>query len=174
MFNKALAFATAAHEGQMRKYTFEPYITHPVAVAKLVKEFGGDSEQIVAALLHDTVEDTDATHEQILHHFGKNVAELVFFLTDVSIGIKEKRPIRKAMDRKHLASAPKKAQFVKCADLIHNTSSITEHDKGFAKVYLNEKKALLQAMTKVHGTNIHTYAWKVLEHSWKEVFKEDM
>ena len=64
---RALEFAAKAHEGQVRKYTGEPYITHPMAVAEMLLEHGIEFGAMhIAALLHDTVEDTDVTHEDIL------------------------------------------------------------------------------------------------------------
>jgi (p)ppGpp synthase/HD superfamily hydrolase len=72
---RAYEFGAAAHEGQTRK-TGEPYISHPVAVAQSLAEMYLDSEAIMAAILHDTVEDTDATLEQIEEKFGHEVALL--------------------------------------------------------------------------------------------------
>ena len=66
----------AAHAGQTRK-SGEPYITHPVAVAQVLAELGLDVETLVAAILHDTIEDTPLTHAEIVEAFGESVAELV-------------------------------------------------------------------------------------------------
>ncbi len=73
---EAYTFGAAAHEGQTRK-TGEPYITHPVAVAQELADMRLDSEAIMAAILHDTVEDTDATLDEITKQFGREVALLV-------------------------------------------------------------------------------------------------
>ena len=73
---RAYEFGAAAHEGQTRK-TGEPYITHPVAVAQELAEMHLDSEAIMAAILHDTVEDTEASLPQIVEQFGSEVALLV-------------------------------------------------------------------------------------------------
>ena len=62
---KAIEFATKAHEGQVRKYTGEPYIVHPLEVAEIVKTVEHTEEMLMAAVLHDTVEDTDTTIEDI-------------------------------------------------------------------------------------------------------------
>ncbi len=147
---RARVFATAAHAavGQLRKYTFEPYIVHPREVAGIVAEAGGTPEMIAAAWLHDTVEDTGVTIETIREEFGPEVAELVGWLTDVSRPEQGNRAVRKAIDRAHTASAPAAAQTIKLADLIANTRSILEHDAEFARVYLAEKRALLEVMTK--------------------------
>jgi (p)ppGpp synthase/HD superfamily hydrolase len=143
-------FATAAHAavGQLRKYTFEPYIVHPAEVAEIVASVGGSDAQIAAAWLHDTVEDTGVTSELIRKEFGDEVATLVGWLTDVSRPDHGNRAARKAVDRAHTASAPAEAQTIKLADLICNTKSIVAHDPEFARVYLAEKRALLEVMTK--------------------------
>ena len=143
-------FATAAHAavGQLRKYTFEPYIVHPAEVAAIVAEYGGTPEMIAAAWLHDTVEDTGVTSELIRKEFGDEVADLVGWLTDVSRPDHGNRAQRKAVDRAHTAAAPAAAQTIKLADLICNTRSIMAHDPKFAVTYLAEKRLLLEVMTK--------------------------
>jgi (p)ppGpp synthase/HD superfamily hydrolase len=147
---RARVFATAAHAavGQVRKYTFEPYIVHPAEVAKIVRDAGGSEAMVAAAWLHDTVEDTCVTIETIRAEFGVEVAELVGWLTDVSRPEHGNRAHRKALDRAHSAAAPAEAQTVKLADLIANTRSIMRHDVAFAKTYLEEKRLLLAVMTK--------------------------
>ena len=72
LYNKVLDFATKAHEGQKRKYSDEDYITHPIAVATIVEEHGGDIEMILAALLHDVIEDTKYSARDIRTQFGDN------------------------------------------------------------------------------------------------------
>jgi len=147
---RARIFATAAHAavGQLRKYTFEPYIVHPSEVADTVTEYGGTPAMIAAAWLHDTVEDTGVTIELIREEFGSEVSDLVGWLTDVSRPDHGNRAARKAVDRAHTARAPSEAQTVKLADLISNTRSIVEHDPKFAETYLSEKRLLLEVMTK--------------------------
>ena len=73
---RAYHFGAAAHEGQTRK-TGEPYITHPVAVAQELANMHLDAQAITAAILHDTVEDTEASLEEISEQFGSDVAALV-------------------------------------------------------------------------------------------------
>jgi (p)ppGpp synthase/HD superfamily hydrolase len=144
----AYEFAKEAHGDQKRKYTGEPYITHPVAVAKLVMtaEYY-DCEMLAAAILHDVIEDTDATHGDIAATGLKSsIANLVLELTDVSRPEDGNRAKRKAMDRDHLATASFRAKTIKLADLINNSESITEHAPGFAKVYMKEKAALLDVL----------------------------
>lgn len=116
----------------------------------------------MAALLHDTVEDTDATHEEIARFFGDKVSELVKGLTDVSKPEDGNRATRKAIDRDHLAQGSKEVQTIKIFDLIHNTESIKKHDPKFWEVYKLEKQDLLNVMTKV-DPEIKQLAWESIK-----------
>ena len=144
---RALQYATEAHEGQVRKYSGEPYIVHPIEVMEIVKTVEHDDAMLAAALLHDVVEDTNVTIEEIESSFGADVAALVSDLTDVSKPEDGNRKLRKAMDRAHSAKSSARAQTVKLADLISNSSDILENDPSFAKVYLHEKELLLDVLT---------------------------
>ena len=145
---KAYAFADAWHAGQKRKYTGEPYIVHPVAVANIVATVPHDLNMLAAAYLHDTIEDTSATYENVLEEFGLDIATLVMELTDKSTAHHGNREMRKEFDRLNLSIASARAQTIKLADLINNTSSIVKHDTKFAKVYLREKALLLDVLTR--------------------------
>ena len=148
---KARVFATAAHAAaaQLRKYTNEPYIVHPAEVFRIVSTVDGATpEMLAAAWLHDVVEDTGVTIETIREMFGEKVAELVGWLTDVSRPEQGNRATRKAIDRAHTAMASAEAQTIKLADLISNCTSIREHDEAFAKIYFEEKRLLLEVLTK--------------------------
>jgi len=169
--NKALAFAKDAHEsiGQKRKYTGEDYIVHPIEVSQIVKSVGGSEAMQAAALLHDTVEDTNVTNAEIVEHFGPAIAKLVNELTDISKLEDGNRALRKEMDREHSASASADAQTVKLADLISNSKSIVKHDPNFAKVYIREKEALLQVLDK-GNSRLHAIATKQVADA-KETLK---
>jgi len=144
----ARVYATEAHQriNHRRKYNNEPYHVHLSAVAKLVAGVTDDEEMIAAAWLHDTVEDTEATLEDIEAAFGVPVAELVEELTDVSKPGDGNRVQRKQIDRRHLAQASKRAKTVKLADLVDNCKDITRHDPRFAQVYLSEMNDLLDVL----------------------------
>lgn len=86
LFEQALLFAVSKHSGQRRKITGTPYILHPVEVATIASTMSDDMDLIIAALLHDTVEDTDTTFDEIELNFGKRVSLLVMTETE------EKRP----------------------------------------------------------------------------------
>ena len=76
-------YAAKKHDGQLRK-DGSPYIIHPLSVAEIVAEMGLDTDAILAALLHDCIEDTDASHEEIARRFGKTVADLVEGVTKLT------------------------------------------------------------------------------------------
>lgn len=146
--NRARVYATEAHQriNHRRKYNNEPYNVHLSAVAKLVASVTDDEEMLAAAWLHDTVEDTQATLEDVEAEFGMSVAELVEELTDVSKPGDGNRLQRKQIDRVHLAQASRRAKTVKLADLIDNCKDITRHDPRFAQVYLSEMNELLDVL----------------------------
>lgn len=161
--NKAREFATRHHGaiGQVRKYTGEPYINHPAAVVALLRTVPHTEEMLAAAWLHDTVEDTDATIDEVRAEFGPEVAELVGWLTDVSTKEDGNRDVRKTIDREHTAAAPAAAKTIKLADLIDNSHSILQRDPNFARVYLREKERLLSVLTDGDPT-LHAIATKIV------------
>lgn len=128
-----------------RKYTGEPYMVHPREVAAIVRSVPHTKEMLAAALLHDTVEDTDVELSEIRDSFGPEVAWLVYWLTDPEVEGNRARRKRAAIEQ--LAVAPADAQTIKLADLISNSRSILERDPEFAKVYMPEKAALLTVLT---------------------------
>jgi len=148
LVEKAIRYATEAHGDQKRKYTGEPYVTHPIAVMEIVKTVAHTKEMLAAAVLHDVIEDTGHSYDDIYYYFGDIVADLVLGLTDVSHLDDGDRQFRKALDRQHLAEQGADVQTIKLADIIHNISSTKEHDPEFWKIYQKEKIALLEVLTK--------------------------
>jgi hypothetical protein len=148
LVKKARSFATEAHRriDQRRKYTNQPYEVHLKAVASLVASVTDDPQSLAAAWLHDTVEDTSATLEEIEAEFGRAVSDIVSDLTDVSKPGDGNRATRKAIDLAHSAQASDRAKTVKLADLIDNCRDICRHDDRFARVYLSEMAALLAVL----------------------------
>ncbi len=146
---RAREFATMKHAevAQTRKYTGEPYINHPAAVVEIVRNVPHTEAMLAAAWLHDTVEDTKTTIEDVQEVFGVEVSAIVSMLTDVSRPEDGNRATRKAIDRAHTAKATPSAKTVKLADLIHNSRSIIKHDLAFAKVYLEEQALLLYVLS---------------------------
>ena len=162
LVQRAILFATEAHQGQTRKYTGEPYIVHPLEVMEIVKTVPHTPEMLAAAVLHDVVEDTDVTLSDIWNEFGYKVRQLVADLTDISVPSDGNRKARKHLDLIHTAKALPQSKTVKLADLISNSKSITEHDPKFAKVYMKEKAALLKVLTEGDPT-LYARAKKIVD-----------
>ena len=151
--HKALLFATAAHGTQVRRYTKEPYIVHPIDVMwTLQRHVKYVSEaMLIAALLHDVLEDTPCEPDQIKDLFGEYVLKLVVELTDVYT--KEAYPHlnreqRKLLEVQRLAGISTEAQTIKYADTISNARTISLHDKDFWQAFKREKARLLVDMNK--------------------------
>ena len=149
MEEKALAFAREAHGEQKRKYSHEPYIEHPKRVAEMVRQVPHTEAMICAAYLHDVVEDTPVSLEEIEQEFGKEVARLVHELTDEYMkanypGLNRKE--RKKRENKRQAKMSSEAKTIKLADVIDNTRDIIKNDKDFSRRYIPEMEALVEAL----------------------------
>lgn len=121
---KATQFAADKHRGQTRKDAAgTPYINHPVAVARLLSDYAGiqEAKVIVAALLHDTVEDTDTTVDDIEEEFGREVRDIVIEVTDDK-SLPSTR--RKQLQIENAARLSHAARLVKLADKISNLQDI--------------------------------------------------
>lgn len=126
-FTQAITLAAAAHEGQQRKGTDIPYITHPVAVAGLVARYGGDEEQQIGALLHDVLEDAGEDWAPRIAEFGPRVLAIVRACTDGTpdaTGHKAPWRERKESYLAHLAETPADALLVSACDKLHNIQAI--------------------------------------------------
>lgn len=157
ILEKIKDFADRAHGDQMRKYTPERYIVHPVRVMKIVQKYSPDISVHAAALLHDVLEDTPVTREEIQtflstlitqQQVSKTIA-LVVELTDVYIKTdypKLNRRKRKTLETDRLSKTSADAQTIKYADLIDNAIDIIQHDPQFGRVFVYEAKTLLTSM----------------------------
>jgi (p)ppGpp synthase/HD superfamily hydrolase len=159
---KASEFAAAKHAKQRRKYTDQPYFNHLAAVVRLLESSGiTDSTILAAAYLHDTVEDTNTTMQEIVAEFGTDVAELVYWLTDAEKGNRESRTLMSAW---RLSRAPLQAKLIKFADIIDNCASIRAHDPNFFKVFAAEKELILTCMLEVEGSGLADHG--LLKQAW--------
>jgi guanosine-3',5'-bis(diphosphate) 3'-pyrophosphohydrolase len=121
---RALAFAADKHRDQRRKDDHgSPYINHPIALARLLCDEAGvtDTATLCIALLHDTVEDTDTTREELEAHFGEVVSRTVMEVTDDK---RLPKPERKRLQVEHAATASYRARLVKLADKICNLRDV--------------------------------------------------
>lgn len=125
-FTLAFEFAAELHKNQNRKSTQIPYIAHLMSVTALVLEAGGDEDQAIAALLHDSVEDQGGykTLNEIRDKFGERVAFIVEGCTDAFTQPKPPWKERKVSYLKHLFEAPPEVRLVSLADKLHNARSI--------------------------------------------------
>jgi (p)ppGpp synthase/HD superfamily hydrolase len=124
---RAFAVAVGKHGGQTRKGTAIPYISHPIAVASLVLEDGGTLEDAAAALLHDTIEDTDTTPDELRRAFGDRVARIVEACSD-RLSRTDPTPWRERKEAyvARLPDQPEDVLRVSVADKLHNARSIRD------------------------------------------------
>ena len=155
--NKIREFADTAHGSQLRKYTHEPYIVHPVRVMQMTAAYNNQLSMLAAALLHDVLEDTETSPQEILSFLhecmeveqAQHSLHLVEELTDVY----EKknypqwnRKKRKSMEAERLGQVSSEAQTIKYADIIDNSREIMEYDPGFGFKFSQECRMILSKM----------------------------
>jgi len=150
----AASFAAERHRDQRRKgKDASPYINHPLALASLLAERGErDAPLLMAALLHDTVEDTATSFEDLEHAFGREVADIVREVTDDK---SLPRAERKRLQIEHAAQLSRRAQLVKLADKICNLHDIivsppTDWSTQRKREYFDWAKAVVDPMRGVH------------------------
>jgi len=128
---EAFLFAGKKHEGQYRKGGL-PYITHPLAVAEMVKEWGYDEDVQIAALFHDLLEDTDATENDIVRLGGTEVLKVVKLLTKT----------KDYVMAEYIAAIKSDpiAKVIKAADRLHNLRCAVTADETFRRKYIQESR----------------------------------
>lgn len=122
LIDKALQISSMAHEGQYRKNTKIPYIAHPVAVGMILQKAGYREEMVAAGILHDTVEDTDLTLDDLEREFGQEIAVLVAGCSEPDKSLTWEERKQHTVD--FLKNAPEEIRVVACADKLHNVRSI--------------------------------------------------
>ena len=152
---KALEFAAHKHRDQRRKdKEASPYINHPIALATVLWEEGGVNDPVViaAALLHDTIEDTETTWQELRGAFGDEVADIVLEVTDVKW---LKKHVRKRLQVSRARHASERAKLVKIADKIVNLRDAAAHppkDWDFARrrEYFDWAKEVIDELRGTH------------------------
>ncbi len=136
---RAIRTAAVLHDGQKRKgENNPPVIIHPFSVAFIISEYTNDENTIIAGLLHDTIEDTDYSYEELEKEFGTEVREITFGVSEIQ---KKDGKWVEWRERKEgyietLSNAPEKSLIVSSADKIHNLSSmIREREKEGEKMW---------------------------------------
>lgn len=142
----AIAKASWWHGEQKRKYTNDDYIVHPIEVMNFLALFTQDEAVMVAAILHDVIEDTDATIEEVKAIFGEDVASLVFGISEPEVPAGTNREQRKEIYRIHLSEQCWRTKMIKHGDIYSNTKDIAMHDPDFAVVYLAEIQRTLSSI----------------------------
>jgi GTP diphosphokinase / guanosine-3',5'-bis(diphosphate) 3'-diphosphatase len=153
---KAYSFSELKHKDQVRKYSGIPYFTHPKAVARILEELVKDPEIVAAGLLHDVLEDTDSTLQEIKDNFGDRVASLVDEVTSK----KEERGTMKK--REYLFMKVRKlssdALTVKLADRLHNIQFLErdmggKEEKEFLRYYYKETRYVFGSLAQDRDLN---------------------
>ena len=124
LFLKALVFAADKHKNQRRKDAdASPYINHPIALANILVNEGGvtDINVLCGAILHDTIEDTETTKEELIQQFGEKITSIVLDVTDDKTLLKAERKLKQI---EHASHASHEAKLVKLADKISNLRDI--------------------------------------------------
>ncbi len=166
---QALAFAAHKHRDQRRKDSdASPYINHPIALANVLRNEGNvsDIEVICSALLHDTIEDTNTTADELEAEFGPVISSIVMEVTDDK---ELPKPERKRLQIEHAAHITPQARLVKLADKICNLRDIVSSppaDWSYAKkrAYFDWAK---QVIDQVRGSN------KLLEQLFDQAYNQD-
>jgi HD domain len=168
---QAISFAKHHHGDQKRKYSDAPYFQdHCLEVYDMIRNLPSASHsQMIAAILHDVVEDTPVSIHDISMEFGENVGRIVAGMTDVSRPEDGNRKLRKQKDLEHTAEQKPDVKTVKLADLISNSRSIfgyamqgNKDAKAFAKLYSQEKERLMMVL--VEGDHsLYQQAEKLLQ-----------
>jgi hypothetical protein len=154
-------FADKSHGNQTRKYTGQRYIVHPVEVMEICSEYTDNISILAAALLHDVLEDTPVTEEELLDFLlkimpekgAKKTLDLTVELTDVytkDAYPQFNRRVRKDKEHQRSSKTSWGAQTIKYADIISNSIDISKHDKNFGPKFLNEVRSQLKTMNHGH------------------------
>ncbi len=140
VIEKALEYATLKH-GSQKRVSGEPYITHPIAVANILLDLGMDYSSVCAALLHDVIEDTDASEEELRANFGDQITELVLGVTKLKkITFKSKEQEQAENFRKMFFAMAKdiRVLIIKLADRLHNMRTVEALSRERQEALANE------------------------------------
>ncbi len=179
ILDKVRQFADNAHGSQMRKYTPERYIVHPIRVMETCRNYDNSLPVLSAALLHDVIEDTPVDSNGMLEFLrgvmseaeAKETLSIVVDLTDVYVKAdypQWNRRMRKTKEQERIATTSPKSQTIKYADIIDNTNEITSHDPNFAPRFLSECYANLKVANK-GNQELYAIALSKVEEKLKEL-----
>ncbi len=156
LIHKAITYTKKWHDGQMRKDDKSPFYSHPFNVAKMTAEYYYKTDMIIAALLHDTVEDTPCTLEMIAKDFNQRIAEMVHYLTKIRIdtnGNKYKMTLKESIQEMEKVKEYEPL-FIKEQDRLHNLYTIKALNKAKQKKIAAETNSDLIKMIAIIGDKI--------------------
>lgn len=180
LLDRAICFAVKAHANTERKGKGFPYIVHPLEVVTIVATMTSDQEILAAAVLHDTVEDTDVTLDQLAQEFGQRVADLVAHESDIELegSAEDTWHQRKQAAIDHLAEAPFDAKIVAMGDKLSNMRIIARDyaeigDALWNRFHVNDPQEHAwhyQGLLKSLSELIDTLAYQEFASLVKQVF----
>ncbi|MFX0135610.1 MAG: HD domain-containing protein [Candidatus Hodarchaeota archaeon] len=159
--DKAKKYSAEKHKEQKRKFSGKPYFTHPSNVASMVAKYTKDEEIIMAAYLHDTIEDTATTYKEIFKEFGKKVAELVGELT--SDKSKYSKSTKSLYLLKKMNNMSDEALLIKLCDRLDNISGYPDEPNNFVKLYMKQTKYILSNLKRNLNSNHKELILKIQE-----------
>lgn len=165
IIREAKTIAEQAHAGVKRKWIEELYIEHPKRVAYEMAAYCMENKDwprytIAAAWLHDVLEDTNFSRDEIIQRCGLKTYYLVLELTNPSKGLKRPRAERKELDRMHLRNASLEARVLKLIDRLDNLQDLQRAEPDFQALYLDETEQLLSCLQFTSGLEaLHQRFW---------------
>ena len=174
---QAIKAASLLHQEQLRKGDVPlPYATHLMSVMMIVRDYTNDEDTLVAALLHDTLEDTDYTYEELVDDFGEKVAEIVRAVSEPQSTALDRMPwieVKKTY-AKQLRKGPKEAVLVAAADKIHNFRSVIDeyydNHNGFLRDFGTNLDNKLEAYQNIANA-INSRLSDGIVHEFNHTFK---
>ncbi len=172
VLHRAYVYSARVHQGQMR-LSGEPYLTHPLAVAAILADMRLDPVTVVVGLLHDTIEDTFATEEEIREEFGDEIADLVVGLTKLSKVEFQSREEQQAENfRKMLLAMAKDIRIIliKLADRLHNMRTLEYMDEDARRRISSETLDIYAPLA--HRLGIYWMKEELEQRAFREVYPE--
>ena len=174
LIDRAVRYADEKHKGQTRKDGCSPYIIHPLSVAEIVAEMGLDTDAILGALLHDCLEDTDASHDDIARNFGQTVAELVegvTKLTKANFSTTEQAQMENLRKMFMAMSKDIRVVLIKIADRLHNMRTMQYQTP--AKQILKCRETMDIYAPLAHRLGMQKIKWELEDTSLRYLYPED-
>jgi guanosine-3',5'-bis(diphosphate) 3'-pyrophosphohydrolase len=170
---EAFLFADKFHKGQLRK-SMEPYIIHPLQVAKILAEHSAPLSIIIAGLLHDSIEDTQADEKIIKEHFGQDIASLVVQLThlqNMDFVTEEEGQVENLRKLLLSMASDTRVVLVKIADRLHNMRTLNHLVKEKQKRIAMETMEIYVPL--VHRLGMYAFKWELEDLAFKYLYTDD-